>query len=118
LGNPVDYWPPKEFVGTEVCKVYHSASNALLADKSVSVLFLALEFFTEIEFEFTIFKKIKEMFSDKPIIVILIQAESEGAKRVIESATELEIPVFVDEVERAIRGFSILTKYYQVDGKD
>lgn len=113
LGNPVDYWPPKEFVGTEVCKVYNNASKALLADQNVSALFLALEFFIEIEFDFAIFEKIKETFKGKPIIVVLIQAESEGAKRVIECATKLMIPVFVDEVERAIRGYAALIEYYQ-----
>ncbi len=113
LGNPVDYWPPKEFVGTEVCKVYNHAGKALLADQNVSGLFLALEFFIEIEFDFAIFEKIKETFQGKPIIVVLIQAESEGAKRVIECATKLMIPVFVDEVERAIRGFAALIEYYE-----
>jgi acyl-CoA synthetase (NDP forming) len=113
LGNPVDYWPPKEFVGTEVCKVYNHAGKALLADQNVSALFLALEFFIEIEFDFAIFEKIKETFQGKPIIVVLIQAESEGAKRVIECATKLMIPVFVDEVERAIRGYAALSDYYE-----
>ena len=113
LGNPVDYWPPREFVGTEVCKVYNTAGKALLGDQHVSALFLALEFFIEIEFDFAIFEKIKENFKDKPIIVVLIQAESEGAKRVIECATKLNIPVFVDEIERAVRGYAALIEFYE-----
>jgi acyl-CoA synthetase (NDP forming) len=113
FGNPVDYWPPKEFIGTEVCKVYHNAGKALLSDSNVSALFLALEFFSEIEFDFSIFQRIKEQFKDKPIIVVLIQAENDGAKRVIDCATQLMIPVFVDEVERSIRGFAALVDYYE-----
>ena len=108
LGNPVDYWPPMEFVGTQVCRVYHDASNTLLKDDHVGALFLALEFFTEIEFNFSIFETIKAKYPDKPIICVLIQAEKEGTDRILEIANELHIPVFVEEVERAVRAFRCL----------
>jgi acetyltransferase len=111
-GNPVDYWPPDRFVGTKVCSIYNTSSKTLLEDKSVNGLILALEFFIEIEFDFSIFKKIKEEYPNKPIIATLIQAETEGAKRVIESASELKIPVFENEVERAVRGYRLLYDYY------
>lgn len=114
LGNPVDYWPPSEFVGNEVCKIYNNASNALLRDQHVGGLFLALEFFTEIEFNFTIFENIKKKFPNKPIIAVLIQAERDGAERVRKIATELQIPVFVDESERAVKAFAALLKYYKI----
>ena len=52
VGNPVDYWPPKKFIGTDVCGVYYVSGNALLEDSNVDALFLALEFFSEIEFDF------------------------------------------------------------------
>lgn len=112
LGNPVDFWPPDKFIGTKICGIYKIASHTLLSDKSVDGLLLALEFFIEIEFDFIIFKKIKELFPDKPIIAILIQAETEGAKRVINTASELKIPVFVNEIERAVRGYKLLYSYY------
>lgn len=112
-GNPVDYWPPQKFVGTDVCSVYYISSHALLDDQKVDALFLALEFFSEIEFDFDVFKEIKKKYPDKPIITILIQAEKEGRERIISTASELEIPVFVDEVERAIRAYSALIQYYR-----
>ncbi|MBN1216919.1 MAG: CoA-binding protein [Candidatus Lokiarchaeota archaeon] len=112
FGNPVDFWPPDKFIGTKICGIYNKASHILLRDESVNALILALEFFTEIEFDFKIFKKIKDLYPEKPIITILIHAESEGAKRVIKIATELKIPVFVNEIERSIRGYKLLYDYY------
>ncbi len=112
FGNPVDYWPPEKFVGIKICGIYNTASEALLRDKAVDGLILALEFFTEIEFDFNIYASILETYPDKPIITILIQAEKEGAKRVIKSATDLKIPVFENEIERAVRGYKLLYDYY------
>ncbi len=112
LGNPIDYWPPERLVGTIVCDIYNTSSQALLKNDSVDGLILALEFFNEIEFDFNIFKEIKKVYSDKPIIVILIQAEYEGAKRVKKTATELKIPIFENEVERAIRGYKVLYEWH------
>ena len=112
LGNPVDYWPPDRFVGTKICEIYSTSSKTLLNDDAVGGLILALEFFTEIEFDFNIFSNIKESNPKKPIITILIQAEHEGAKRVVKTASELRIPVFENEVERAVRGFRLLYDWY------
>lgn len=119
LGNPVDYWPPKEFVGTQVCQIYYEASRSLLADPNVGTLFLALEFFTEIEFDFGIFETIQRRYPEKPIIAILIQAEHEGAQRIIQIGNELHIPVFNNEVERGVRALKILYQYYhqKIDSK-
>ena len=112
LGNPVDYWPPERFVGTKICEIYNTSSKTLLQDTAVDGLILALEFFIEIEFDFSIFEKIKKTFPNKPIITILIQAEHEGAKRVIKSASELKIPAFENEIERAVRGYKLLFDWY------
>ena len=112
LGNPVDYWPPERFVGTQICEIYNTSSKTLLKDDSVDGLILALEFFTEIEFDFNIFNSIRKLYPDKPIIVILIQAERDGAKRVIKTASDLKIPVFENEVERAVRGFKMLYEWH------
>ncbi len=112
LGNPVDYWPPERFVGTKICEIYNTSSKTLLKDNAVDGLILALEFFIEIEFDFNIFDKIKKTFPNKPIITILIQAEHEGAKRVIKTASELKIPAFINEVERAVRGYKLLFDWY------
>ena len=112
LGNPVDYWPPEKFVGTKICEIYNTSSKTLLKDKAVDGLILALEFFIEIEFDFTIFEKIKKAYPNKPIIAILIQAEREGAKRVVKAASNLKIPVFENEVERAVRGYKLLYDWY------
>lgn len=117
-GNPVDYWPPKKFIGTEICSIYYIGSEILLSDDDVDGLIVALEFFQEIEFDFYIFSKIKENFPDKPIITLLIQAEQEGAKRVIDIATDLKIPVFENEIERAVRGYAMLLKYYKEINKE
>ena len=111
-GNPVDYWPPEKFIGIKICGIYNTSAETLLKDDNVDGLILALEFFIEIEFDFSIFKALKEKYPLKPIITILIQAEHEGAKRVIRSASELKIPVFDNEVERAVRGFRLLHDYY------
>ncbi|MFX1567031.1 MAG: CoA-binding protein [Promethearchaeota archaeon] len=112
LGNPVDYWPPEKFVGTKICEIYNTSSKALLKDEAVDGLILALEFFIEIEFDFNIFAKIKKLFPDKPLITVLIQAERDGAKRVIKTASELKIPTFENEIERAVRGYKILYNWH------
>jgi len=112
FGNPVDYWPPEKFVGIKICGIYNTASEALLKDDAVDGLILALEFFTEIEFDFNIYSSHVKNYPNKPIITILIQAEREGAKRVTKSATELKIPVFENEIERAVRGYKLLFDYY------
>jgi acyl-CoA synthetase (NDP forming) len=118
LGNPVDYWPPERFVGTKICEIYNTSSKTLLKDEAVDGLILALEFFTEIEFDFNIFSTIKESFPSKPLITILIQAEHEGAKRVVKTASDLKIPVFENEVERAVRGYKLLYEWYsKIKGK-
>jgi len=111
-GNPVDYWPPEKFIGIKICGIYNTSAETLLKDDNVDGLILALEFFIEIEFDFSIFKILKEKYPLKPIITILIQAEHEGAKRVMKSASELKIPTFDNEVERAVRGFRLLYDYY------
>jgi acyl-CoA synthetase (NDP forming) len=112
FGNPVDYWPPEKFVGIKICGIYNTASEILLKDEAVDGLILALEFFTEIEFDFNIYSPLIKNYPNKPIITILIQAEHEGAKRVTRSATELKIPVFENEIERAVRGYKLLYDYY------
>ncbi len=112
FGNPVDYWPPERFIGTKICDIYNTSANSLLNDKNVDGLILALEFFIEIEFDFMIFKDLRKLYPEKPIITILIQAEKEGSKRVIKTASELKIPVFENEIERAIRGYRLLYDYY------
>ncbi|MFX0001050.1 MAG: CoA-binding protein [Candidatus Hodarchaeota archaeon] len=112
LGNPVDYWPPEKFVGTKICEIYNTSSKTLLKDDAVEGLILALEFFIEIEFDFNIFANIKKSFPTKPLISVLIQAEHDGAKRVIKTASELKIPVFENEIERAVRGYKVLFDWY------
>lgn len=112
FGNPVDYWPPERFIGTKICDIYNTSANSLLKDDNVDGLILALEFFIEIEFDFMIFKDLRTLYPNKPIITILIQAEKEGSKRVINAASELKIPVFENEIERAIRGYRLLYDYY------
>ncbi|MFX0188388.1 MAG: CoA-binding protein [Candidatus Hodarchaeota archaeon] len=111
-GNPVDYWPPDKLIGIKICGIYNTSANTLLKDDNVDGLILALEFFIEIEFDFSIFEKIKKSYPNKPIITILIQAEREGAKRVFNSASDLKIPVFENEIERAVRGYKLLYDYY------
>ncbi len=111
-GNPVDYWPPEKFIGIKICGIYNTASNTLLKDQSVDGLILALEFFIEIEFDFNIFERILKAYPNKPIIAILIQAEKEGAKRVINAANSLKIPVFDNEIERAVRGYKLLYDWH------
>ena len=112
FGNPVDYWPPEKFVGIKICGIYNTASEALLKDDAVDGLILALEFFTEIEFDFNIYSPLINNYPNKPIITILIQAEREGARRVTKTATKLNIPVFENEIERAVRGYKLLYDYY------
>ncbi|MFX1321698.1 MAG: CoA-binding protein [Promethearchaeota archaeon] len=111
-GNPVDYWPPEKFIGIKICGIYNTSASTLLRDEHVDGLILALEFFIEIEFDFNIFDSIRRINPDKPIIAILIQAEHEGAKRVFKSASEIRIPVFENEIERAVRGYRLLYDYY------
>jgi acyl-CoA synthetase (NDP forming) len=111
-GNPVDYWPPEKFIGIKICGIYNTSASTLLKDEHVDGLILALEFFIEIEFDFNIFDNVRRANPDKPIIAILIQAEHEGAKRVFKSASEIKIPVFENEIERAVRGYRLLYDYY------
>ncbi len=110
-GNPVDYWPPRDFVGTRVCRVYHSASKALLADDNIDALILTLEFFSEIEFDFGIFEHVRKLFPNKPIITILIHAEHDGQERILTVGTNIRLPIFLNEIERAVRGLAALVRY-------
>ncbi len=110
-GNPVDYWPPRDFVGTRVCRVYHSASKALLADDNIDALILALEFFSEIEFDFGIFEHVRKLFPNKPIITVLIHAEHDGQERILTVGTNLRLPIFINEIERAVRGLAALFRF-------
>jgi hypothetical protein len=59
-----------------------------------------------------VFENIQQQYPNKPIIVILIQAEAEGVARILNIATKLRIPVFINEVERAIKGLSLLLEYH------
>ena len=111
-GNPVDYWPPEKFIGIKICGIYNTSASTLLQDDNVDGLILALEFFIEIEFDFNIFENIRRNYPNKPVIAILVQAEHEGAKRVFKSASEIKIPVFENEIERAVRGYRLLYDYY------
>ncbi|MBD3188226.1 hypothetical protein GF325_15430 [Candidatus Bathyarchaeota archaeon] len=111
--NPVDYWPPPRFLGHEVGKVHKDAADLLLSDGNVDGLFLVLEFFHEIEFDLMILEPIKEKYPDKPIMGVLIQAEEDGANRVLEAATELKIPVF-HEPERMVKAFALLHEFWKI----
>jgi len=113
-GNPVDYWPPRDFVGTRVCRVYHSASKALLADDNIDALILTLEFFSEIEFDFGIFEHVRKLFPNKPIITVLIHAERDGQERILTVGTNLRLPIFVNEIERAVRGLAALVQFTKI----
>ncbi len=113
-GNPVDYWPPRDFVGTRVCRVYHSASKALLADDNIDSLILALEFFSEIEFDFGIFEHVRKLFPNKPIITVLIHAEHDGQERILTVSTNLRLPIFINEIERAVRGLAALVRFSKI----
>jgi len=108
--NPVDFWPPPRFFGHEIGKIHHDALEYLLSDDNVDAIFLVLEFFNEIEFDLRIFKDVMDRFPTKPIMGVLIQAEEEGMNRVIKTATELKIPLYM-EPEQLVRAFSILHKH-------
>nr|MDO8114290.1 hypothetical protein [Candidatus Sigynarchaeota archaeon] len=108
--NPVDFWPPPRFFGHEIGKIHHDAAELLLSDRNVDALFLVLEFFNEIEFDIRIFKDIIARYPRKPILGVLIQAEEDGANRVIKAATSLKIPIFT-EPERLVKAYSLLYKF-------
>ena len=99
-------------VFSKICGIYNTSSHTLLNDDSVEGLILALEFFHEIEFDFNIFEKIKITYPNKPIITVLIQAEQDGAKRVFKTASDLKIPVFNNEIERAVKGYKYLYDWH------
>lgn len=108
--NPVDFWPPPRFFGHEIGKIHHDALEYLLSDRNVDAIFLVLEFFNEIEFDLHIFKDVMDRFPSKPIMGVLIQAEEEGMNRVIKTATDLKIPMYL-EPEQLVRSYAILNKF-------
>lgn len=111
--NPVDYWPPPRFLSQEVTKVHYDTADLLLSDENIDALFLVLEFFHEIEIDISIFGKLLKKYPNKPIMGVLIQAEEEGANRLLNTATGLKIPIF-KEPERMVRGFSLLNQFRQL----
>ncbi len=108
--NPVDFWPPPRFFGHEIGRIHHEAAEYLLSDPNVDAIFLVLEFFQEIEFDIGIFADLLARYPSKPIMGVLIQAEEDGAHRVVKAATSLRIPIF-NEPERLVRSYSMLHKF-------
>jgi acyl-CoA synthetase (NDP forming) len=108
--NPVDFWPPPRFFGHEIGRIHHEAAEYLLSDTNVDAIFLVLEFFQEIEFDLRIFKDLLDQYPTKPIMGVLIQAEEDGAHRVMKAATSLKIPIFT-EPECLARAYSVLYKF-------
>ncbi len=108
--NPVDFWPPPRFFGHEIGRIHLEAAEYLLSDPNVDAIFLVLEFFHEIEFDLRIFEEVLSRNPDKPVMGVLIQAEEDGASRVVKAATSLKIPIFT-EPERLVRAFSTLYKF-------
>jgi acyl-CoA synthetase (NDP forming) len=106
----VDFWPPPRFFGHEIGHIHIEAAEYLLSDPAVDAIFLVLEFFQEIEFDFRIFADLLAKYPNKPIMGILIQAEEDGAHRVVKAATSLKIPIFT-EPERLVRAYSMLYKF-------
>ena len=66
---------------------------------------------------FAFLENIKLQFPDKPIITICIQAEREK-DQILHIGTELQIPVFINEVERAVGSFACLLQYANQKFKD
>ncbi len=59
-------------------------------------------------------EKFKEKYPNKPIICVLIQAEREGGARILEIGTRLQIPVFINEIERAVKSLKFLLDFYKI----
>ncbi len=114
--NPVDFWPPPRFFGHEIGRIHLETAEYLLSDPNVDAIFLVLEFFHEIEFDLSIFEEVLARHSDKPIMGVLIQAEEDGASRVVKAATKLRIPIF-SEPERLVRAYSTLVQFSRAISK-
>ncbi|MBN2154374.1 MAG: CoA-binding protein [Candidatus Lokiarchaeota archaeon] len=114
--NPVDFWPPPRFFGHEIGRIHLEAVDYLMSDSNVDAIFLVLEFFHEIEFDLRIFKDLLANHPGKPVMGVLIQAEEDGAKRVVRAATEMNIPIF-SEPERLVRAYAMLHKYSRTRAK-
>lgn len=111
--NPVDFWPPARFFGHEIGHIHLDAADYLLSDPAVDAIFLVLEFFQEIEFDLKIFQNLLLKYPGKPIMGVLIQAEEDGAHRVMKAATGLKIPIFT-EPERLVKAYSLLCKFARI----
>jgi acyl-CoA synthetase (NDP forming) len=111
--NPVDYWPPIRFDGTEVGEKYATGIRALLNDPNIDAVIVVLEIFKEIEFDVEkYFGTLKAEFPEKPIIVACIQVERSSLERITEGLDRIKMLYYVHDVERAIKALWTL-RYFQ-----
>ena len=102
--NPVDYWPPSKFDGSEVGEKYKTAIGALLSDDNIDAVIVVLEIFKEIEFDIeTYFGTLKQDFPTKPIVVACIQVEKPCLDRMTNGFNKIKMLYYVQDVERAVK---------------
>jgi acyl-CoA synthetase (NDP forming) len=110
--NPMDIWPPIELSGGDVGQRYTASAAALMDDPGVDGVFVILEMMEEIEFDLEdMFKSIIEKHPDKPLIVICWQIEAPVLERVRRELLALDIPFYIDELERPAEAYAAGLKY-------
>jgi acyl-CoA synthetase (NDP forming) len=110
--NPVDYWPPMRFEGTEVGEKYRIATRALLNDGNIDGVIVVLEIFKEIEFDIVqYFGTLKQEFPNKPIIAACIQVERPALQRIIDGLNKINMLYYVQDVERAVKALWTLRTF-------
>ncbi|HUX98336.1 MAG TPA: CoA-binding protein [Candidatus Deferrimicrobium sp.] len=117
--NPVDYWPPTRFEGTEVGEKYSIATRALLNDENIDGVIIVLEIFKEIEFDVVHhFGTLRKEFPNKPIVVACIQVERPALQRIIDGLDKINMLYYVQDVERAVKALWTLRTFQKFQIKD
>ncbi|MFX1297408.1 MAG: CoA-binding protein [Promethearchaeota archaeon] len=113
--NPVDYWPPIRFDGTEVGEKYTTAIKALLNDKNIDSVIVILEIFKEIEFDVVkYFGPLRKQFPNKPIIIACIQVEPPVLQHIIEGLNKIKMLYYIQDVERTVKALWTLRTFHKV----
>ncbi|VUT27528.1 MAG: acyl-CoA synthetase [Candidatus Syntrophoarchaeum sp. GoM_oil] len=110
--NPMDIWPPIELSGDDVGYRYTESAAALMDDPGVDGVFVILELMEEIEFDlYEEFGKITEKHPNKPLIVVCWQIEAPVLERVRCELIALDIPFYINELERPANAYAARLEY-------
>ncbi len=110
--NPMDIWPPVELSGEDVGWRYTESAAALMDDPGVDGVIVILELMEEIEFDLEkSFRSIVARHPHKPLIIVCWQIEEGVLERVRRELLALDIPFYINELERPAEAYAAVLRY-------